>query len=193
MPVRVDDFVKKKWNRVFDTFFDLNKGGTIDWEDFKILFEKVKDMRGAESNEYKIAQDAMLTVWKGLLSEAKGLAMTDEIPQDIEISRDEWYKIWTHYDPKKMSIWQWEYLKFMFFLLDSSADKFVDVDEYSEVMKIYGVEPKESKLAFSCFALTKDGKKLDKIDYGIFVQLWNEFFASNDPNDRGAWLFGIVE
>jgi len=185
--------MKKKWDRVFTTFFDLNKGGTIDWDDFEVLFTKIKEMRGEASNEYKIAKDAMLTVWKGLLMESKGLLMTDEIPQGIEISKDEWYKIWTHYDPKKMSIWQWEYLKFMFFLLDSSADKFVDVEEYSSVMKIYGVEEKESRLAFSCFALTKDGKKLDKIDYGIFVQLWNEFFGDNDPNARGAWLFGIVE
>jgi hypothetical protein len=193
MPVRVDDFMKKKWNRVFDTFFDLNRGGTIDWEDFELLFQKVKELRGEESNEYKIAHDAMLTVWKGLLMQSKGLTMTDEVPKGIEISKDEWHTIWAGYDAKHMQIWQWEYLKFMFFLLDASGDKFVDVDEYTEIMSIYGLEPKECKLAFSCFAVTKDGKKLDKIDYGVFVQLWNEFFADNDPNSRGAWLFGIVE
>jgi Ca2+-binding EF-hand superfamily protein len=193
MPLKVDDYMIKKWDRVFYTFFDTNRNGVVDWGDFEVLFEKVKELRGEESKEYKIIQDAMLTVWKGMLMNVKGLSMTDEVPHDAEITLDEWHDIWKTYDPRHMTVWQWEYLKFMFFLIDSSGDKFVDVEEYSEVMKIYGLEPKESALAFSCFALDHKGNKIAQIDYGMFVQLWNEFFGSNDPNKRGAWLFGIVE
>lgn len=36
---KVDEFLVKKWDRVFYTFFDLDKGGTINWKDFEILFE----------------------------------------------------------------------------------------------------------------------------------------------------------
>jgi len=132
-------------------------------------------------------------VWKGLLMSVKGITMTDEIPEGSEINIKEWHDIWATYDPRHMTIWQWEYLKYMFFLIDTSGDKFVDADEYAEVMKIYGIDPAESKLAFSCFALDGKGNKIKMIDYGLFVQLWNEFFGSNDPNKRGAWLFGIVE
>jgi Ca2+-binding EF-hand superfamily protein len=183
----------KKWDRVFYTFFDTNHNGVVDWNDFEILFEKVKEIRGETSPEYKIIQDAMLMVWKGLLMECKGLKLNEEIPEGSEINIDEWHKIWEQYDPKKMTMWQWEYLKYMFFLLDTSGDKFVDCNEYSEVMKIYGIEPKDSKLAFSCFALDHKGNKMEMIDYGNFVQLWNEFFGDNDPNARGGWLFGILD
>ena len=45
----------------------MNKSGEIDWDDFEVLFERVKEIRGANSTEYKIVVDAMLMVWKGLL------------------------------------------------------------------------------------------------------------------------------
>lgn len=39
----------------------------------------------------------------------------------LEISREEWDEIWQKYDPKKQAPWQAEYIKFMFYLLDSSG------------------------------------------------------------------------
>ncbi len=35
----MNSFLIKKWDRVYYTFFDLNKNGTISWDDFEILFE----------------------------------------------------------------------------------------------------------------------------------------------------------
>jgi len=35
-----DPFLKKKWERVFYTFFDTNRNKVIDWGDFEVLFEK---------------------------------------------------------------------------------------------------------------------------------------------------------
>ena len=49
---------------------------------------------------------------------------------EAEITIKEWDKLWTEFDPKHMHIWQWEYLKYMFFLLDKSGDKYIDVEEY---------------------------------------------------------------
>lgn len=44
---------------------------------------------------------------------------------------DEWDKIWEKFDPNHMPIWQWEYLKYMFFLIDTSG---------ADVLKLYAVQ-----------------------------------------------------
>jgi len=188
-----DPFLKKKWDRVFYTFFDANKNKVIDWNDFEVVFEKIKELRGEQSAEYKIVSDAMETVWKGILHQAKNvdimhLEKLENVPQEVTI--EEWDKIWEKFDPNHMPIWQWEYLKYMFFLIDTSGDKFIDADEYATVMKIYGMSQKDAVAAFKKFAVDPKGKALDKIDYGLFVQLWNEYFKSTDKSKRGNFLFG---
>lgn len=35
-----------------------------------------------------------------------------------------------------------------------------------------------------------EGKQTDKVDYGVFVRLWNEFFTSGDAKAPGNALFG---
>jgi Ca2+-binding EF-hand superfamily protein len=188
----LDPFLKKKFERVFYGFFDTNRNGVIDWNDFEILFGKIKELRGEDSHEYRIVSDAMLMVWKGLLQETKGIDMTQEIDREIEVTIDEWLKIWESFNPKHMPIWQWEYLKYMFFLIDTSGDKFIDEAEYVEVMAIYGMKPADSKAAFAKFAVS-EGKKVDKVNYGQFVRLWYDFFGSTDKSKAGNYLFGKIE
>jgi len=186
----VDPFLKKKWERVFYTFFDVNRNKVIDWNDFEMLFEKIKDIRGADSNEYRIVSDAMRTVWRGLLHITKGLDLFANIDINQQISIEEWDKLWQKFDPKHMDIWQWEYLKYMFFLIDTSGDKKIDVKEYKEVMKIYGMSDADCQKAFDKFAVDENGKKTDSVDYGQFVKLWNDYFCSPDKNKPGSSLFG---
>jgi hypothetical protein len=33
----VDSFLLKKWDHAFNVFFDMNKDGVLEWEDFEIL------------------------------------------------------------------------------------------------------------------------------------------------------------
>jgi hypothetical protein len=187
-----DPFLRRKWERVFYTFFDINKNQSIDWNDFEMLFEKIKKLRGEESTEYKIASDAMGAVWRGLLQATKGIDMTEEVASDVTISIGEWDKIWANFNPNHMHIWQWEYLKYMFFLLDATGDKYIDADEYCEVMQIYGLKKEESKKAFNIFS-KMPGVKSMGVDYGSFVKLWNQFFTSHDKKAPGNCLFGIME
>jgi len=107
-----------------------------------------------------------------------------------QISIEEWDKLWQKFDPKHMDIWQWEYLKYMFFLIDTSGDKKIDVKEYKEVMKIYGMSDADCQKAFDKFAVDDNGKKTDSVDYGQFVKLWNDYFCSPDKNKPGSYLFG---
>jgi len=189
----VDPFLKKKWDRVFFTFFDTNRNKVIDWNDFEVVFEKIKELRGEQSAEYKIVSDAMRTVWQGVLHQAKNVDIMhlDKLEGVVqEVTVDEWTKIWEKFDPNHMPIWQWEYLKYMFFLIDTSGDKCIDVDEYTTVMKIYGMTPSDAKTAFKKFAVDANGKPLTMVDYGQFVKLWNEYFTSTDKKKPGNYLFG---
>jgi len=186
-----DPFLKKKWERVFYTFFDTNRNKVIDWNDFELLFDKIKDIRGADSAEYRIVSDAMRIVWRGLLHVTQGVdpfANVDVTAYNITI--DQWDKLWAKFDPKHMDIWQWEYLKYMFFLVDTSGDKKIDVKEYKSVMSIYGMSESDAVKAFEKFSVDEHGKKTDSIDYGCFVKLWNDYFCSTDKNKPGSYLFG---
>ena len=73
--------------------------------------QKIKQCRGEDSTEFKIASDSMLAVWKGLLQTTKGIDMAADVPEGTIISVDEWNKIWAAFDPNRLPIWQREYLK----------------------------------------------------------------------------------
>lgn len=95
-----DLFLKKKWERVFYTFFDINRNKAIDWNDFEVLSEKIKELRGENSAEYKIASDSMGAVWRGLLQDTKGIDIGKDEPPDTKISIEEWDTIWKKIQPK---------------------------------------------------------------------------------------------
>uniref|UniRef100_A0A914WYC8 EF-hand domain-containing protein n=1 Tax=Plectus sambesii TaxID=2011161 RepID=A0A914WYC8_9BILA len=179
-------FLKKKWERVFYTFFDTNQNKVIDWNDFELLFEKIKELRGPDSKEYRIVSEAMGIVWDGLLSGTQRTLKKD----DAEVSIDDWNRIWSRFDPKQMPIWQWEYLKYMFFLIDTSGDKLIDKTEFTEVMQIFGMSEADAAISFDKIAVDDKGEAIEKIDYGQFADLWRDYFSSTDPNRPGSWLFG---
>uniref|UniRef100_A0A915HWG3 EF-hand domain-containing protein n=1 Tax=Romanomermis culicivorax TaxID=13658 RepID=A0A915HWG3_ROMCU len=115
----------------------------------------------------------------------------DDIDYTQRITIEEWNRFWSTYNPKHMDIWLWEYLKYMFFMMDLSGDKLVDELEYVEAMKMYGFGEESSVKAFKKFALDDKGKSIRAIDYGQFVKLWAEYFCSKDKNSPGSYLFGI--
>jgi len=184
----------KKWDRVFFKFFDLDGNGMVDWNDFEVFFDSVKKERGEDSVEFRFARDSMTMAWKGILNLIKGVDIADEIPKDIGISNDEWKKMWECTDMKHMPMWQWEYVKFMFLLLDSSGDKFIDESEYASMMKMFNMPEANSKAAFKKFAVHhRTGAPVEKIDYSMYVKRWGEYFTSTDANAPGNYLFGLLD
>lgn len=145
------------------------------------VLQRVKELRGEHSKEYTIVHDSMLLVWKGLLNAALGVPMDkvrlpphphnpplpllQKADLSLELTRDDWDRIWSHYEPdKQQPVWMNEYTKFMFFFLDSSGahpprrhirtlqipagDKYIDEGEYVEVLKLYDVSESASMKAF---------------------------------------------
>jgi hypothetical protein len=185
-------FLKKKWEKVFYQYFDLDKNQSVDWADFEVFFDRIKKDRGENSVEYRFARDSMTMAWKGLLAICKGFDIADDVPKDASIVAADWDAMWEKTDTKAhMPMWQWEYVKFMFLLLDSSGDKYIDDGEYASVVSIFGINEADAKAAFAKFAVHhKTGAKLDKIDYSLFVKRWIEYFTSDDEAAPGNSLFG---
>ncbi|CAH1986351.1 unnamed protein product [Acanthoscelides obtectus] len=74
--------------------------------------------------------------------------------------------MWDDYSkqPESALEWQNQYLRFMFELEDASGDGSIDIDEFTS------------------------GK--NEVNYEQFVDLWQQFFTSENPEDPGNYIFG---
>lgn len=177
------DFQKKKISRVFTTFFDVNKDGVIEWPDFEICMQKVREMHGwdTDGEKYLHALETLRLIWDGLKQYA------DE-NQDDKITEDEWLKMWQECikvsNEKGIPEWQQRYMDFMFDVNDTSGDKLIDMEEYSTVYTNFGMTKEECEDAFKKFA--ENGN----VDRDLYNKLWMEYFSSSDPSAKGNFIFG---
>jgi len=178
----ISDFRKKKLVYVFNVFFDVNQSGTIDRKDFELAIEKICTLRGWQSGtpQYAKTFESMIQIWDGLRQRA-------DSNKDGQVSIDEWSSMWDEYakNPEKALEWQTQYLRFMFDLEDASADGGIDIDEFTSVCSCYGLEIAECREAFQKMS---QGKK--EVNYEQFVELWKQFFMSENPSEPGNFIFG---
>lgn len=178
----ISDFRKKKLLYVFNVFFDVNQSGEIDTKDFELAIEKICTLRGWPAGHPKNAEtyDIMLKIWEGLRSKA-------DKDNDGQVSVDEWCNMWDAYAKNTSAAldWQQRYMEFMFDLEDASTDGTIDAQEFASVCASYGPDKNECELAFK-----KMSKGAVEVDREEFAKLWKEYFASEDPNAPGNFIFG---
>jgi hypothetical protein len=185
----VDPFLLKKWERIFNAFFDRNASHEVDWHDFYMVTKKVRDIYGAESAQMTYAKSSLKALWEGLVN------IADKDKNKI-ITIDEWIQLLKAQDPsnpKSEPKWFNDYLTFLFKLFDVSEDALLDLAEYTDGMSLYGFEYGECHEAFKLFALDKKGKKIPAIDNALFIKYSHEYFFSKDKKAIGNTLFGIFE
>nr|CAH7752054.1 unnamed protein product [Callosobruchus chinensis] len=95
--------------------------------------------------------------------------------------------MWDDYSkqPESALEWQNQYLRFMFELEDASGDGSIDIDEFTSVCSCYGLNIDECREAFQKMAQGKN-----EVSYEQFVDLWQQFFTSENPADPGNYIFG---
>ncbi|GAB0092381.1 sarcoplasmic calcium-binding protein 2 [Sergentomyia squamirostris] len=178
----ISDFRKKKLLYVFNVFFDINQSGEIDVKDFEQAIEKICTLRGwpAGSAKNKETYDCMIKIWEGLRSKA-------DKDNDGQVSVEEWCNMWDAYakDPSTVMDWQHRYMNFMFDLEDASNDGTIDAVEFAQVCSCYGTDRKECEEAFA-----KMSKGAEEVSREEFAELWQEYFASEDPSAPGNYIFG---
>lgn len=89
----------------------------------------------------------------------------------------------------KLPKWLYKYLLFRFNLLDRTGDGIIDHEEFEYVLSEFGVSERVARQAFTIFT-QNDTLELD-FDY--FVQLFEEYYLSDDPSDLGNFINGKLE
>lgn len=176
----VSEIRKNKLNYVFDTFFDVNKDGSIEKNDFELAIDNIAKIRGYKQGDanYKDVSDRFLTIWDKL----RVFADTNK---DNVVSREEWLTLWT--EPLNDE-WKKLYMDFMFRLQDTSGDGSIDEGEFTNVCQTFGIAAEESKNAFNKIS---NGGKTD-IDIKAYETLWKDYFGSDDVAAAGNSIFGKV-
>ncbi|XP_065334845.1 calexcitin-2 isoform X1 [Cloeon dipterum] len=181
----ISNFRRKKLLYVFNVFFDVNQSGTIERKDFDLAIERICRMRGFNPGDpkHQQTQDILINVWDGLRARA-------DSNKDGQVSHEEWCMMWDEYARNSGPAleWQQRYMNFMFDLEDTSGDGCIDEEEFTTVCSSYGVSPAECSEAFNRFSQNKTVI----VDRAKFAELWKQYFASEDPNAPGNFIFGKV-
>ncbi|XP_046398860.1 calexcitin-2 [Ischnura elegans] len=181
MPISA--FRKKKLLYVFNVFFDVNQSGTIEKKDFELAIERICRMRGWSPGtaKHQETRELLLKVWDGLRHRA-------DANRDGQVSHEEWCSMWDEYarDTDRALEWQHSYMNFMFDLEDTSGDGCIDEEEFTTVCSSYGISPEECSVAFRKFS----GGKSKEVSREAFEELWKDYFASEDPDAPGNFIFG---
>jgi len=202
----LSQFQKNKFLHEFNTFFDFNKDGVLEWKDLVNAREKICELSGWKTGteKHQAIEAVFSDLWRHLQDDG------DE-NLDGRITQDEWLAMWRqlhfHYlDSKKEknacveevedSIPRWleDYIKYKFDLLDRTADGKIDVDEFEYVMTDFGVSPKDARTAFLLFSYNNETQSNQTtIDLPCFRKLSIEYFRSNEPSQLGNFITGRLD
>lgn len=199
---KLTPFQQHKLLHDFATFFDLNKNGVVDKEDFRLAREQICKLNGwtSDNPRYRRMEAVFNGIWDSLVAEG------DE-DNDDSISSDEWLKLWTGYlvrlaeisKDKKLSqdeiidqylpVWWSEYVQFRFELYDRTGDGVIDVDEFCFVLSNYGVPEKEARQAW--LIMTENDEY--RMSFGYFYKLTQDYYISANIADVGTFITGKID
>jgi len=176
------EFRKNKLLHVFEVFFDTNKNGSIDRDDFDIAIKNVCFYRGwHDDDKSRDTKKRYLQIWESLKDQAR-------VSNDTGmVSPEEWFQLWS--DPMNIQSWQQNYMSNMFALLDTSGDGVIDIMEFCSMYSCYGIDPAVSKKCY--LALSNNNQATVNKEY--FGGLWHEYFYGEDPKANGTFLFGKLD
>jgi len=176
----ISDFRKKKLLYVFSTFFDVDNSGGIDDKEFSAAAERLCRVHGWNLKEGKGADvlKRLLTIWEELRQ--------GDVDGDNEVDKEEWCALWQNGSTQG---WQAKYKDLIFDLHDTSGDGSIGEDEFVAVNAIGEVSASDCKEAFN--KMTNNGSV--DLTRDVFTKLFNEYFASDDVNAGGNFIFGRLK
>lgn len=175
------EFQTKKQTHLFN-IYDTNNDGVVTREDFEIKAQTVAKLHNLQPGS--AGYDKMY---------AEVMADWDHLQKDVdknnngEISLDEWLE---HGYTRISSNDMYETVKKeadeVFELFDQNGDGVISPEEFSNLIKAWGVSDEELEIACSKLNL-KAGNTLSKDQ---FKDLLEQFHKSDDPDSPGNYLFG---
>ncbi|MCA9780840.1 MAG: EF-hand domain-containing protein [Candidatus Eremiobacteraeota bacterium] len=171
---------------------DADGGGTLRWNDFESLLERLRRARGWQTDSPRVGQarDCYENLWKTL--EKHG-----DRDQDGAISLGEWLEFHRVALCDSQVLLQinpaYEELvvtmsRFVQETLDDDGDGRVTSDEYREFCEAYGIDEKEAERCFR--GLDRNGDGI--LTRAEILDLVLEYYCSEEPDAPGNLFFGIL-
>ncbi|OXA52374.1 calexcitin-2 [Folsomia candida] len=177
----MSEFRLAKLTYVFERFFDTDKSGTIEKEDFHLAVKQLCKVRkwSEGGDDFKAVEASFMKMWDVLRKRC--------YKEDNEkISPEEFVQLWRN--TGKIDEWEKVYMDLMFELQDTSGDGVIDEDEFAGVCDSFGVNPAEARQAFATFSM----RGHVAVDKKYYEKLWKDYFGSDDPASPGNYMFGKV-
>lgn len=175
-------FQQKKLTRLFYVY-DLNKDRVIDIHDYKVFLDNITRLQGilTDSPLYQGFQEHYLQRWKDLQS-------VSDTNQDNMITLGEWLFYheavigFTEIYHRIVS----KSVQELFDIFDLDKDERISYDEFAIFYRAYGLD---EDIASNIFCRL-DVDPTDRISKESFLNLFDQFYRSDNPQDLGNSLFG---
>jgi Ca2+-binding EF-hand superfamily protein len=161
---------------------DVDEDGFLTREDFAALAARWTDNRGLAPDSAEAARlSAIMMGWWATL-----LAASD-VDRDEKVTLDEVLLVVDRLaeDTRPVATTATA----MFEAVDANGDGRISAAEYRELVETWNGRPTDTDEVFALLDLDGDGH----LSLAEFVELWTEFWAGDNPNAAGTWVFGRFE
>jgi Ca2+-binding EF-hand superfamily protein len=169
------DFQRRKISGVFAAM-DADDDGFLTKEDFAALTARWISLRSS-GDEVRLAE-IMMGWWKTLLAASERDARVTL--NDVLVVVDRLGSMPDAVEGTALA---------MFEAIDEDGDGRISGAEYHRLIRAWNGQETDTDAVFPLLDRDGDGH----ISKGEFVGLWREFWAGDDPDDPGTWVFGRFE
>ena len=178
------EFQRKKLKKLFDAY-DFDSSQSIASSDFHAFIDDLAGKLGYQggSEDYERVKAVFLDFWKGLHQKV-GLTQDEEITFDAWLSYFD--ELLQHENFPSAGIEG--SVELVFNILDKNADGKISLEEYTHLLNTWGISEAEINGIYSKLDLNGDGS----LTREELSQLYHQFYYSNDPNEPGNSIHGLV-
>jgi Ca2+-binding EF-hand superfamily protein len=172
------EFQRRKIAGVFEAM-DTNNDGLLEQSDFEALAARWTRLRGLEpgSAEYEKLAGIMLGWWSAL-SAASDVNQTNTVSLDDVLHVVDLLP--TMLDSVEATA------DAMFEATDENQDGKISAEEYHQLIEAWNGVETDTDAVFPLLDLNHDGH----VSRSEFTELWTQFWAGDDPEHPGTWVFG---
>ncbi len=181
MPTMLSDLQTQKLTHYFNVL-DFDSNGLLEEDDFVGVGENLAILLGFDfdSAEFNEVLDVFKKQW---------IAIHSSIGTDShQVTLEQWLTFADQglvNSTASNSVKQWTFD--IISLFDTDKDELISMMEYVDFFVAYHIEVRYSAKSFQRLDLNNDGF----ISREELLEAINQFFTSDNPDDRGNWLFGF--
>lgn len=180
----ISDFQKRKLTHFF-YLLDVNKNDYLQLEDFSIISDNLIFNLDYEegSKEHKFIADKSVAMFYRFSADISGTGKNITLKEWLDFFDQ---KIIAQRDKELLEEYVELIIGFLFDLFDANHDGYISIEEYTDIFMAYGIDIKYAAKAFVNLDINQD----DRLSKSEILYAVETFLISNDPNERGNWIFG---